>query len=423
MIGIPPMGDATGVSQKDAVIKMVEDWKVKDKVIGLVFDTTASNTGIRNGCAVLIEKDINRSLLWLACRHHVYEVHMKNIWQDLSGKTVGPDEQLFKRFQSEWNNFSHDLNDLKVFEWPLDKNSNIWNQASEVISWGEQCIDRDTFPREDYRELLELTLVFLTGDLPGKRRFQFRKPGALHHARFMSKAIYFLKIFMLSERFELSEVEFSQVKKMANFIALFYTKTFLRSRIACFAPIDDFNFFKAMFWYKEECVDIANSALKSCSRHCWYLTEELVIIAIFNEDLSCFTRSLLARKLFNTPKPKSFIIGKPKFPVFVSELPLLSSLIGPRSWLLFSLMGLTNCQTDWLQLPPEYWGVLENYRSLKSFINRLEVVNDSAERGIKIISDYKDVCRNNDQLEYVIQTVEHHRQRVSSLDKNSLPNV
>lgn len=196
---------------------MLEDWKVQENVIALVFDTTSSNTGLRNGCAVLIEKDLNRSLLWLACRHHVYEVHMKNTWQDLSGKTAGPDELLFKRFQSNWNSFSHDLNDLKLFEWPIDNTSNIWNQASEVISWGEECVRKNTFPREDYRELLELTLVFFTGDVTGKHRFQFWKPGALHHARFLSKAIYFLKIFMMSERFELDEIEYSQVKKNCKF--------------------------------------------------------------------------------------------------------------------------------------------------------------------------------------------------------------
>lgn len=173
---------------------------------------------------------------------------------------------------------------------------------------------------------------------------------------------------------------------MANFIALFYTKTFLRTRIACFAPVDDFNFFKAMLWYKENCDDIANSALKSCKRHCWYLTEELVIFAIFNEHLSSFTRHLLAKTFFNTRKPNNFVQGKPKFPDFTTELPFLSSLIGPRSWLLFSLMGLSNCQTDWLQLPVEYWDLMENYRTIKNFINQLEVVNDCAERGKKIIS-------------------------------------
>lgn len=417
------MDDATGVSQKDAVIKMLDDWKVKENVVALVFDTTASNTGVRNGCAVLIEKEIKRSLLWLACRHHVYEVHMKNIWQDLSGKTVGPDELLFKRFQSNWDNFSHDLNDVQLFEWPIDKKGNIWIQASDVVRWGEECINRDTFPREDYRELLELTLFFLGSELTGRHRFQFRKPGALHHARFMSKAIYFLKMFLLSQRFELDDDEYSQVKKMANFIALFYTKCFLRSRIACFAPLDDFNFLKAMIWYKEDCSDIATYALKSCKRHLWYLTEELVILAIFNEELSSFTRSLLARKLFSTTRPTTFTLGKPKFPVFQLEPPFLVSLIGPRSWLLFSLMGLSNSQIDWLQLPVEYWGLLENYRNIKSFINQLEVVNDCAERGIKIITDFKDVCRNDEQLGYLIQTIEHHRQRVSSLEKRNLCNV
>lgn len=417
------MGDATGVSQKNAVIKMVEDWKVKENVIALVFDTTTSNTVLRNGCSVLIEKDLNRPLLWLACRHHVYEVHMKNIWQDLSGKTVGPDELLFKRFLSDWNSFTHDLDDLKLFEWPIDNSSNIWIHASEVITWGEECVNQNTFPREDYRELLKSTLVFFTGDLAGKHRFQFRKPGAQHHARFMSKAIYFLKIFMMSDRFELDDVEYSQVKKMAHFIALFYTKTFLRTRIACFAPINDFYFFKAILWYKEDCDDIANSVLKSCKRHCWYLTEELVIFAIFNEHLSSFTRYLLAKTLFNTPKPNNFVLGKPKFPNFTTELPFLSSFISPRSWLLFSLMGLSNCQTDWLQLPVEYWDLMENYRTIKNFINQLEVVNDCAERGIKIISDYKDVCRNDEHLDYVIQTVEHHRLHVSSLEKNNLSNV
>lgn len=125
------MDNATGVSQKDAAIKMLDSWQLTDNVVALVFDTTASNTGIRNGCAVLIEKEINRSLLWLACRHHVYvyEVHMKNIWQDLSGKTVGPDGLLFKRFQSSWNSFSHDFDDLQLFEWPIDDTSNISIQA------------------------------------------------------------------------------------------------------------------------------------------------------------------------------------------------------------------------------------------------------------------------------------------------------
>ena len=69
LLGIPTAPDATGKSQKDEVVKLLRDWKLEQNLIGIVFDTTASNTGVRSGCAVLLEKEFNKPLLWLACRH------------------------------------------------------------------------------------------------------------------------------------------------------------------------------------------------------------------------------------------------------------------------------------------------------------------------------------------------------------------
>ena len=66
--------------QEETEIKMLEDCNIQKNIIALVFDATASNTGLRNGCSVLMKKELGRSLLWLACRHHIYEIHLKNIW-------------------------------------------------------------------------------------------------------------------------------------------------------------------------------------------------------------------------------------------------------------------------------------------------------------------------------------------------------
>ncbi len=127
-------------------------------------------------------------------------------------------------------------------------------------------------------------------------------------------------------------------------------KNFFRSRISVFAPIDDFNFLEEMMWYKEEDLQIGTAVIASINRHLWYLTEELVILALFNESLSDFTRTIMARKLFKTHRPTSFIIGKPNFPTINLSMPtLFHEFIGPRSWLLFSLLQLNNPQ-DWLQL-------------------------------------------------------------------------
>ena len=50
---------------------------IADSLAGFVFDTTASNTGIRAGCAKVLEETILRAVLWLAFRHHCYELHVE----------------------------------------------------------------------------------------------------------------------------------------------------------------------------------------------------------------------------------------------------------------------------------------------------------------------------------------------------------
>lgn len=92
------------------------------------------------------------------------------------------------------------------------------------------CLMDNVFPREDYRELMELTVIFLGGTCPPPRKFEFRKPGAYHHARFMHKEIYYLKMFLLSHRFNLYDVEQDQVRRMAVFIGVFHSYAFFRSR-------------------------------------------------------------------------------------------------------------------------------------------------------------------------------------------------
>ena len=53
-------------------------------------------------------------------------------------------------------------------------NDDINSIADSVGAWGFKVYEEETFPREDYRELLELTLVYL-----GVPVFPlaFRKPG------------------------------------------------------------------------------------------------------------------------------------------------------------------------------------------------------------------------------------------------------
>lgn len=52
-------------------------------------------------------------------------------------------------------------------------------------------------PREDYKDLLQLRLVFLGGSQ--EEEFSFRSPGEMLQPRWMAKAISSLKIFVLKD--------------------------------------------------------------------------------------------------------------------------------------------------------------------------------------------------------------------------------
>lgn len=58
--------------------------------------------GPLNGACVLLEKHLNTSLLYLACRHHVFELVLRSVFKVFWPATSGPTTPIFKRFQDDW---------------------------------------------------------------------------------------------------------------------------------------------------------------------------------------------------------------------------------------------------------------------------------------------------------------------------------
>jgi hypothetical protein len=124
--------------------------------------------------------------VWIACRHHVFEVMLAAVFSAALGPSSGPDIELFQRFRKRWPCI-----DQSDFHVPgpeiFDGISDI--QRTEMLSFYTEAL-KSKAVRDDYHELLQLCYIFLGGSLDGNLRF--RAPGALHRARWMAKAIYSL---------------------------------------------------------------------------------------------------------------------------------------------------------------------------------------------------------------------------------------
>ena len=100
VIGAPTVEQGTGQMLARSALDKASEWTDLTDVVGGVFDTTSSNTGIHEGAMTHIEIFQETALLWLACRHHMAELHFKHPCQLIMHKSTGPDDPLFKAFKA-----------------------------------------------------------------------------------------------------------------------------------------------------------------------------------------------------------------------------------------------------------------------------------------------------------------------------------
>lgn len=168
----------------------------------------------------LLGQKLERQILLLACRHHMYEIVLAGVFSEskLSVKS-GSDIPIFKKFQKNWPNLVK--SNYSTFETDQVVYEKLKDVATEVLLFAEKII-REELHRNDYKEFLELIMIFLIGTPPNGTNF--RQPGAYRLAWWTEKAIYCLKIFMFKQQYKLIPREESAIKEICCFIITCYAE-------------------------------------------------------------------------------------------------------------------------------------------------------------------------------------------------------
>ena len=163
------------MDQQKVLEKLLEDWGLGDYIMALGFDTTASNTGVHAGAVTLIEQYLGRACMWSACQRHVHELHIKHAAEFVFGPSTGPTDKLFKQLREQWGSIVDGVNyqELNGFEWEKLSGTVLEKEANVSLEYCKKVLAKDSFPREDYKELVELTLVWL-GGLAQRQGFKFQ---------------------------------------------------------------------------------------------------------------------------------------------------------------------------------------------------------------------------------------------------------
>lgn len=425
LLGVPKLHTGKGIDMCDAIYEHLLDWNVDQNIVALCCDTTASNTGRINGAASLLEKKLEKDLLYLPCRHHIYEVILRGVFECKFGPTTSNDVPLFKKFQVQWpninkKNFEPALQDEKVFT--------ILNSVKDDISnFCKQQLKKE-IARDDYQELLELTLIFLGTNT----KATFRSPGPMHHARWMSKALYSLKIFIFRTEFALSELEENNLKDICIFIVRFYVKAWLNCPVASLAPYQDFSFIREIYNFKSFDYKISEAVIKKFSNHLWYLSDECIALSLFDESVPYETKKIISYKIGALKNAnvqdddgdsndlvenvKRIQLKPDAVKIFVQKD--LHDFVTANTHKFFDRFEIS---TNFLNEDPLKWNKNEAYNKGKNLINNLNVVNDTAERGVKLIEEYNKVLtKKEEEKQYLLQVVAEYRKNFKHHTKKSL---
>ena len=130
------------------------------------------------------------------------------------------------------------------------------------------------------------------------------------------------------------------IETAAMFVAICYGPWFLKSYVTEKSTANDLLAFKQAFIIKSYDSELGNAILQSMQRQSWYLTEELCILALADDDVNFEVKKEMMMNLLSHDMPETFACGKPALPVIYDSTTLVE-LVGERSWNLLKLLEIS----------------------------------------------------------------------------------
>ena len=408
LLGVPNIASSTGEEQANAVVRTLKDWKLDERIVGMSFDTTPSNTGRRSGACIKIEAALDKDLLYLACGHHVHGVLIGDVFKKTFGASSGPDVGLFNRFRGKWASidrhaFQAGSTDTFVRH-VFDRLPDLVTEALEFV----QAALEESYARDDYKEFLELALIFLGGE--PHNGVNFKAPGAVHLARWMAKVLYSLKIWLFRSEFRLTAHEERALRDIALFSSTVYVKYWFRAPEVVNAPVNDLNLLKDIGKYQNINKSVADAASGAMMRHLWYLSDQLVALALFSPHVSAEEK----RTMVVAMESREGEEDPPKRRVGIDMTTIQEKQLADFFTTgTMSFFETARIPMGFLQVAPTEWGGHPDYMHDKGFLQSISAVNDVAERGIKLVQDFNaTLTRQEEQKQFLLQVVSEHRRKI-----------
>ena len=304
LVCVAPLEHETGYAVALEVHTQAEGLDLVPNSIAVVADTPNVNFGQEEGALQHICRMFEKDLLQIPCVHHTEQLPPSAVAEAVSGrKSTGPEDPLLQKIKSNWNlikaSTPEDV-EYKIFDWEENEGTPQGEAAKEVLDWAKDAKRTAQYSRGDYMSALNLVLLFL-GSVLGLCTLP--RPARISKARFLQIGLYYLTVFLLLDIPEVAALftqqEIVEIQTMAEFCALHYIPFMLKAKYAASAPRNLLTAIHRLRSIRVSHPVVAAVALQKRELHLNFLSPELVIFAIFDDQVPVVEREAMAKKLYS----------------------------------------------------------------------------------------------------------------------------
>ncbi|KYM99630.1 hypothetical protein ALC62_09632, partial [Cyphomyrmex costatus] len=178
-------------------------------------------------------------------------------------------------------------------------------------------------------------------------------------------------------------------------------------------------FLSKLYEYRTIDHNISRIALHKFRNHLWYLSSETIALAFFDLTLP----SDLKQKMIDALNREScdenikrILIKDEEISEFIQKG--FEYFVSAETKNFFKRFDLDN---QFLQTDPSTWSENTSFQKGLEIVNKLRVVNDTAERGVQLMENYNRLfTKNEEQAQYVLQIVNDYHRRFPDCKKETL---
>ena len=200
---------------------------------------------------------------------------------------------------------------------------------------------------------------------------------------------------------------------MCLFAVTVYLRAWFTAPLAARAPQNDLKLLKDLYNYRQVNEAISKATCKKLEGHLWYLCEQLVGLAFFDDDVTSTTKRKMVAALKMNDESHNTSKAAKRITLSATEASSkeLEDFVTGKTSELFAKLRVS---TDFFNVDPEVWQSRDGYKRCLGIINKLHVTNDNAERGIALVQELnKRITYDEEQFQFLLQVVVEHRRKYS----------